>query len=181
MPVGQYKDFAECVRAQRLKGRSEDSARRICGEMEKKMQQEKKGMTILLPASTKLAVERSHKALKFLEQNASSVDTSYSSPQKQIISDNNMSSNAVDEESYSDKITRIMDQYNVNEPTAIEVVNRLIAEEQAELQRRQFEIQKEIEIQRAQSGGGGEEEQQQEQPQPTPTEQEEQQQQNVSQ
>jgi len=36
MPVGPYKTFAACVAAQRRKGRSETSARKICGAIEKK-------------------------------------------------------------------------------------------------------------------------------------------------
>jgi len=39
MPIGPYKDFATCVAAQRRKGKSLDSARRICGEIEKRTRQ----------------------------------------------------------------------------------------------------------------------------------------------
>lgn len=35
MPVGPYETFAQCVAAQRKKGHSEDSARKICGKIEK--------------------------------------------------------------------------------------------------------------------------------------------------
>lgn len=34
MPVGPYETFGECVGAQKRKGKSDDSARRICGAME---------------------------------------------------------------------------------------------------------------------------------------------------
>lgn len=36
MPLGnKYKTFARCVAAQKRKGKSEQSARRICGHIEK--------------------------------------------------------------------------------------------------------------------------------------------------
>ena len=38
MPVGPYKDFATCVAAQRKKGHSEERAKRISGEIEKRSQ-----------------------------------------------------------------------------------------------------------------------------------------------
>lgn len=34
MPIGPYKDFNECVRAQMMKGNSRASAERICGKLE---------------------------------------------------------------------------------------------------------------------------------------------------
>ena len=34
MPVGPYKTFGQCVGAQRRMGKSEDSARKICGRIE---------------------------------------------------------------------------------------------------------------------------------------------------
>ena len=36
-PLGKFKDFQACVLAHRQKGSSADEAKRICGEMEKKM------------------------------------------------------------------------------------------------------------------------------------------------
>ena len=36
MPVGPYKSFGTCVAAQKRKGHSEESARKICGEIEKR-------------------------------------------------------------------------------------------------------------------------------------------------
>ena len=39
MPVGQYKTFGECVGAQKRDGKDDLSARRICGQIEKKTQQ----------------------------------------------------------------------------------------------------------------------------------------------
>ena len=38
MPVGPFKTFDDCVRAQRAKGNNMDSARKICGEIEKRSQ-----------------------------------------------------------------------------------------------------------------------------------------------
>lgn len=35
MPVGPYKTFADCVRAQKRKGHDDESARKICGKLEK--------------------------------------------------------------------------------------------------------------------------------------------------
>jgi hypothetical protein len=34
MPIGGYEDFDECVKAQKLKGHSDESAHRICGYLE---------------------------------------------------------------------------------------------------------------------------------------------------
>lgn len=36
MPIGPYKNFASCVAAQKRKGKSEESARKICGEIEQR-------------------------------------------------------------------------------------------------------------------------------------------------
>ena len=36
MPLGSYKDFDECVAAQKRKGHSDDAAHAICGEIEKR-------------------------------------------------------------------------------------------------------------------------------------------------
>ena len=36
MPIGPYKNFAACVAAQRRKGKSEEAAKKICGEIEKR-------------------------------------------------------------------------------------------------------------------------------------------------
>ena len=38
MPVGPYKTFGQCVAAQKKKGKSDESARKICGKMEKQTQ-----------------------------------------------------------------------------------------------------------------------------------------------
>jgi hypothetical protein len=34
MPLGPYKKWSDCVRAQRRKGKSKDSAAKICGTIE---------------------------------------------------------------------------------------------------------------------------------------------------
>ena len=36
MPMGPYKDFAACVSAQKKKGKSDKSAKSICGSIKKK-------------------------------------------------------------------------------------------------------------------------------------------------
>jgi len=41
MPIGPYENFGECVAAQKKKGKSDESARKICGAMEQKMKQKK--------------------------------------------------------------------------------------------------------------------------------------------
>jgi len=41
-PVGPYKTFDACVKAQVDKGETEDSARKICGEIEKRTSKEKR-------------------------------------------------------------------------------------------------------------------------------------------
>lgn len=43
MPVGPYETFGECLAAQQKKGKSKDSASKICGEMEKRTQQKQEG------------------------------------------------------------------------------------------------------------------------------------------
>lgn len=43
MPVGPYDTFEECVKAQKAKGKSEESARKICGTIEKKSKESRKG------------------------------------------------------------------------------------------------------------------------------------------
>lgn len=44
MPLGPYKTFGECVGAQKREGKDDLSARRICGELEKKTQQQQEGL-----------------------------------------------------------------------------------------------------------------------------------------
>ena len=34
MPLGPYEDFGQCVQAQKMKGKSDESARKICGAMQ---------------------------------------------------------------------------------------------------------------------------------------------------
>lgn len=41
MPLGPYKNFAACVVAQQNKGHSAESARKICGEIEKRTKEGK--------------------------------------------------------------------------------------------------------------------------------------------
>lgn len=41
-PVGNYKSFSTCVAAQKRKGHGDKSARKICGEIEKRSTQGKK-------------------------------------------------------------------------------------------------------------------------------------------
>jgi len=36
MPIGPYKDFNSCVQAQIKKGHDKESAKKICGEIEKR-------------------------------------------------------------------------------------------------------------------------------------------------
>ena len=36
MPIGPYKNFASCVAAQKKKGKSDESAKKICGFLEKR-------------------------------------------------------------------------------------------------------------------------------------------------
>lgn len=43
MPVGPYETFDECVKDQISLGHSEESARRICGYIEKKTKEAHKG------------------------------------------------------------------------------------------------------------------------------------------
>lgn len=41
MPIGKYKDFASCVAAMKRKGKTEESAQRICGKIEQDTQKSK--------------------------------------------------------------------------------------------------------------------------------------------
>ena len=36
MPIGPYENFAACVAAQKRKGHSDEAAKKICGEIEKR-------------------------------------------------------------------------------------------------------------------------------------------------
>lgn len=36
MPIGPYKDFDACVSAQKRKGKSDESAKKICGAIEQR-------------------------------------------------------------------------------------------------------------------------------------------------
>lgn len=36
MPMGPYKNFAACVAAKKREGKSDEAARRICGEIKKR-------------------------------------------------------------------------------------------------------------------------------------------------
>lgn len=38
MPLGQYEDFGQCVQAQKMKGHDDESARKICGEMQARLE-----------------------------------------------------------------------------------------------------------------------------------------------
>jgi hypothetical protein len=42
MPLGPYETWDECIEAQKRKGRSDKSARRICGHIEKMTKKEHK-------------------------------------------------------------------------------------------------------------------------------------------
>lgn len=42
MPVGPYKTFGSCVAAQKRKGHSDESARKICGAIEQKTKKKHK-------------------------------------------------------------------------------------------------------------------------------------------
>ena len=97
MPLaGGYKTFGECVGAQRRKGRSVESARKICGKLEK--------------------IAREQASASFV-------------PSEVIL-----------DESYSDKVTRIMNEYNIDEAGAVAVVNKLIQDEQSELQKEELDL-----------------------------------------
>ena len=57
MPMGPYKNFDECVRDQRKKGHSEESAKKICGSIKKKV--EGKGeLVVLIPPSIEQFIPR---------------------------------------------------------------------------------------------------------------------------
>lgn len=149
MPLGPYPDWKTCLSAQRRKGKSPESARKICGALEQRSKN-----ASLVPNHLKPALERSQKALKFLERNnALREDTSLDDQDSEapVLTQSTSSEFTVspDEESYADKITRIMDQYNVSEEKAVQVVSKLIEDEQRELERRSFEIMKARELEKA--------------------------------
>ena len=45
MPFAGFKDFAACVAAQKKKGKSDESAKKICGALQKKAEGETKEKT----------------------------------------------------------------------------------------------------------------------------------------
>jgi hypothetical protein len=180
MPLGKYTTFAACVADYIKSGKNEEQARKICGRIQQRIEGGGEGgggggkktkAANQLPASLRAPLERSEKALRFLEESNALVSTSLDSPQSQALSSSTMSSTVgttepeQQGESYTDKITRIMDEYGVDEPTAVEVVNRLIKEEQEELDRESLEIQKQIELEKAREQQEQQQEQEQEQQQ----------------
>jgi len=150
MPLGPYPDWKTCLSAQRRKGKSPESARKICGALEQRSKNASQ-----VPNHLKPALERSQKALKFLERNnVAVVDTSLDDQDSEapiVMSNQPEFTVSPDEESYADKITRIMDEYNVSEEKAVQVVSKLIEDEQRELERRSFEIMKTRELEKAQT------------------------------
>ena len=54
MPIGTFKDFGACVSAQKAKGKSDESARKICGHIEK-MSKKKEGKTDIMKKNTKIS------------------------------------------------------------------------------------------------------------------------------
>jgi hypothetical protein len=175
MPLGKYTTFAACVADYIKSGKNEEQARKICGRIQQRIEGgggggKKTKAANQLPASLRAPLERSEKALRFLEESNALVSTSLDSSQSQALSSSTMSSTVgttaeQQGESYTDKITRIMDEYGVDEPTAVEVVNRLIKEEQEELDRESLEIQKQIELEKAREQQEQQQEQEQEQQQ----------------
>lgn len=95
-------------------GKSEESAMRICGEIEKRTNQKKgKGNKTSTASSTN-------------------------------IFDN-------DNESYDNKISRIMNEYNIDEAGAKAVINSLIEEERAVLEAEEYALLKQLKEQKRQT------------------------------
>lgn len=151
-----YKDFGACVAAQRKKGKSPESAKKICGFLQARTEGKAVNAS-QVPPGFRPHVNRSIKALDFLRQQGvlneddnNNNDTSLDN-QSQLsgMSDNNVIFS--DPESYTDKITRIMDEYSVSEEEARAIVNTLIADDMAELDRRELEVLKKAQIEQTEA------------------------------
>lgn len=70
MPVGPFKDFAACVKAQMAKGRSKDSANKICGEIEKRTRNQRmkdwRKFNFVVPIKERFTIENKLGEKEFL-------------------------------------------------------------------------------------------------------------------
>lgn len=192
MPFAGYKDFGACVAAQTRKGKSPLSARKICGALQAKA--EGKGGAASsggaknasqIPQEVKPHYNRSVKTLDFLKQQGvlaedeqvESFGQEEELEQNDTSLDNQQSKNTMsfysDPESYSDKVTRIMDEYNISETEAKEIVGEIIQNEMKEIDRREYEVLKQVQMEKIQADGGMMTEQDGKEPQPEQQQQEE--------
>jgi hypothetical protein len=63
LPIGPYKDFDDCVKAQLKKGKSEESAKKICGALEQRTSESDKGFCELLTKDVSILEEGNQKFL----------------------------------------------------------------------------------------------------------------------
>jgi len=164
MPFAGFKDFGACVAAQTRKGKSPTSARKICGALQARA--EGKGTTgggaknaSQIPQEVKPHYNRSVKTLDFLKQQGVLADDeqveSFGEEANDTSLDNQQSKNTMsfysDPESYSDKVTRIMDEYQISETEAKEIVGEIIQNEMKEIDRREYEVLKQVQMEKMQS------------------------------
>ena len=64
MPVGPWSTFGECVAAQRKKGHSQESARAICGKIERDTNSAKHGRANLASAEIEAIVQTAEREFK---------------------------------------------------------------------------------------------------------------------
>lgn len=165
MPFAGFKDFAACTSAQIRRGKSPESAKKICGALQAKAEgKTKNAAASQVPATFTPHLNRSQKALDFLKaqgvlkEDDNDYDTSFVNTPVTTSSDNNsdMTSNSTDNvvfkdpEPYADKVTRIMDEYELGEEEARVIVNKLIEDDMKELERREYEVTKQLQIEKAQ-------------------------------
>jgi hypothetical protein len=166
LPFAGFKTFSDCVSAQRRKGKSPESAKKICGALQARAEG-KTANAAQIPQDYKPHYNRSVKALDFLKQQGVLLDeeeqeeTEFAGALQNDTSLDNQTppqpvqlSNGIysDPESYTDKITRIMDEYNISEDEAKQIVGKIIENDMVELNRREYEVTKQLAIEKAQAG-----------------------------
>lgn len=162
LPFAGYKDFAACTSAQIRKGKSPESAKKICGALQARAEG-KTANASQIPQDVKPYFNRSVKALDFLRQQGVLIDDDNDDDVGlQEVNDTSLDnqtpqptqlSNTIysDPESYSDKVTRIMDEYGLSEPEAKKIVTQIIENDMQELNRREYEVTKQLQIEKAQA------------------------------
>jgi hypothetical protein len=165
LPFAGYKDFKACRKAQIAKGKSPEAASKICGALQARTEGRTTASAAQIPKDFQAHFNRSNKTLDFLKQQGVIDDddndydntiidppVSDTSLDNQIPKPVNLSNTIYsDPESYSDKVTRLMDEYKISEEEAKQIVGKIIEDDMVELNRREYELTKQVQIEKAQA------------------------------